>query len=196
MPKAASVRPLFSLLIVAAFAATAACSAETSDKAVTDRDDLTADPVGAIKLTSSDGHQITVSGEPSEGGEPEFSVTHSSENVQIRVTGPAGAKAIRAVVINDCSEFGHPLFQAVETCDLKDGGESFSAPLSACQQTQKPDNQDDYFPGILLDERTEPGDDIRCTQEIAVVVDGTWLTDPVNGSHNFKFTLPSALPKN
>jgi hypothetical protein len=26
-------------------------------------------------------------------------------------------------------------------------------------------------------------------QEIAVVVDGKWLTDPVNGSHNFKFKM-------
>jgi hypothetical protein len=28
-----------------------------------------------------------------------------------------------------------------------------------------------------------------CRQEIAVVVDGTWLTDPVSGQHNFKLDM-------
>jgi hypothetical protein len=32
----------------------------------------------------------------------------------------------------------------------------------------------------------------NCKQEIAVVVDGDWLTDPVNGTHNFHFEMAYA----
>jgi hypothetical protein len=32
----------------------------------------------------------------------------------------------------------------------------------------------------------------NCTQELAVVVDGDWLTDPINGTHNFLFEMAYA----
>jgi hypothetical protein len=104
-------------------------------------------------------------------------------------------QSARVVLVDDCSEFGRPLFQIVSECDLKvvryeTWGVKVSA--DACTQLTHPDNVDTAFPDVLVDRRTRAGDDIACSQQIAVVADGEWLTDPISKSHNFKFQLQRA----
>jgi hypothetical protein len=96
---------------------------------------------------------------------------------------------VRAVVIDDCTNVSGGFFASVVQCDLAKQGESFTVRMApnTCRETQKVDNFDTGFPDILVDEVTRPGDHIRCSQEIAVVADGTWLTDPLNHTHNFHF---------
>jgi hypothetical protein len=120
------------------------------------------------------------------------STTEVAADVKITTTNMSN-RAVRAILIDKCSEFGTLRFQIVAQCDLRDvGGGRWEINMSeanACSLIDIPDNVDTTFPSWLVSRRTRSGDDIRCSQEISVVSDGTFLTDPVNGTHNFVFQL-------
>jgi hypothetical protein len=124
------------------------------------------------------------------------SETDVGTGLSIQVRGLEDAtQSVRVVLVDDCSEFGRPLFQIVSQCDLKvvryeTWGVKVSA--GACTQLTHPDNVDTAFPDVLVARRTRAGDDIACSQQIAVVADGEWLTDPISKSHNFEFELQRA----
>jgi hypothetical protein len=124
------------------------------------------------------------------------SVTDVGTGITIAVSGLApDTNAVRAVLVDDCAEFGRPLFQIVSQCDLKvrrNGSWLVNVGAGTCSPLNHPDNVDTAFPDVLVSRQTREGDDYECSQEIAIVADGTWLTDPLSGSHNFKFQLQRA----
>jgi hypothetical protein len=151
-------------------------------------------PLGTVtsaNLFSTDAHGISVSYQPSEIDVAGSSATQVASNVLVSVDGVDDPMArVRAVIVDECSQFGQPLFQLVDTCDLKLGPYmTYQADLRTCEQTQTADNVVTEFPSLLVERRSREGGDIRCAQQIAVVVDGTWLTDPISKSHNFNFQL-------
>jgi hypothetical protein len=119
------------------------------------------------------------------------SVTNFASNVSIALGGLApNTNAVRAVVIDDCNDSATTeSFQIVSQCDLAKEGSVFKVKVTAstCKLTLQPDNVDTGFPDVLVQRVTRPGNNIHCSQEIAVVADGTFLTDPINRTHNFKF---------
>jgi hypothetical protein len=121
------------------------------------------------------------------------SVTDVGTGVSIAVNGLAPeTHAVRVVLVDACGEFGRPLFQIVSQCDLKFvryGAWGVKVNQDACTQLTHPDNVDTAFPDVLVERTTRAGDDYECSQEIAIVADGEWLTDPISNSHNFKFQL-------
>ncbi len=187
-------------MLAALAAGLAACASETSSGPASAGADLSADGNGApaaretARLATKDGAQeILIDYTPQSRVVDGSSVTEVAADINLTTTHMFNG-AVRAVLIDKCSEFGKPLFEIVAQCDLRDvgGGRwiiSMTNSFGACTLIEKPDNVDTAFPDWLVSRRTQPGDDIRCSQEIAVVGDGTFLTDPVNGTHNFAFQL-------
>jgi hypothetical protein len=124
------------------------------------------------------------------------SVTDVATGVSIAVSGLAPeTQAVRAVLVDTAREFGRPLFQIVSQCDLKVvryGTWGVKVSQGACTQLTHPDNVDTAFPDVLVERKTRAGDDYQFSQEMAIVADGEWLTDPISNSHNFKFQLQRA----
>lgn len=96
-----------------------------------------------------------------------------AEPVWITVTNPAftGKEKISVVLINHYSG-PHSGGESALNIALKYWGGKFIAPAGR----------------VVLKDNTA-----YYRQEIAVVVDGNWLTDPVSQSHNFKFTMGDSL---
>jgi hypothetical protein len=156
--------------------------------------DLSGDPPGTevVRLATKDKREeILIGYTPDTKTVDGDSVTTMARDITIVTTNMFNF-AVRAVLLDECSEFGHHLFEIVAECDMHDlgGGRwEIKTSESQCRLTVKPDNVDTTFPSWLVSRRSREGHDIRCSQEIAVVGDGRFLTDPVNESHNFKFQM-------
>jgi hypothetical protein len=119
-------------------------------------------------LRSEDGTEITVSYVPLDlGGET------VAAPAWVIVSSPRlrGTEKIRAVIMTyyDLPSVGGSTLTDTQTLDLK-----YSPYGSFSAQAQK---------------LSMFGVGFSFRQEIAVVVDGRWLVDPVSGSHNFKFKM-------
>jgi hypothetical protein len=85
----------------------------------------------------------------------------------------------RAVLIDNCRTVSGQSYQNVAQCDLVPQYNSTGI-QSACS-----------FANVFLSTTFEgSGMQTECFQQIAIVMqDGSWLVDPMNGSHNFNFSL-------
>ena len=146
--------------------------------------------------TAFDEQQIDIAYATAENVVDGDSVTDVGTGVSIAVSGLAPeTQAVRAILVDACREFNRPLFQIVSQCDLRVvryGTWGVKVSQDACSQLTHPDNVDTAFPDVLVERKTRSGDDYQCSQEIAIVADGEWLTDPISNSHNFKFQLQRA----
>ncbi len=133
------------------------------------------------KFTASDGTKIVVDYSPLSLG-AEIIASPLWVTVVKPGMGFTGAEKVRAVIMNyyDSSNIAaNSLFEKQEL-DLKlvPPGSYGHGPLSYQAQAQRVELSQSHI-----------GYGYNFRQEIAVVVDGQWLTDPVNGTHNFKFKM-------
>ncbi len=83
-----------------------------------------------------------------------------------------GGENVTAVLINYYDNSNQ--IESTQNIVLKYAGDGkFTAQADRIEVLQRSHNGSIYF----------------CRQEIAVVVDGNWLVDPVTGVHNFKFNM-------
>lgn len=185
------------LIMVNMAASVMAVELEKVDLAALGRMELPAVTVGAIKpgdapllfsdssknaaqvnwrqssFTSSDGTGIAVGYSPiSLGG----SIIASPVRIEVRRSYFRGTEKVRAVVMNyyDSSAMPQGQIQETQTLDLQyDGHGGFYGELS----------------GKVLLSESHIGYGYNFRQELAVVVDGVWLKDPLNGTSNFRFKM-------
>jgi hypothetical protein len=133
-----------------------------------------------IRLQSADGAKITLDYSPSF-----YDGNVTAEPLWVTVSSPrfTGSEKVRAVIMTyyENSYMAGKLKDTREI-DLAYNGTAFQAKNA----------------GVNIVESLHVGYGYNCLfrQEIAVVVDGVWLSDPVNGSHNFNFELDGTLPYN
>lgn len=124
-----------------------------------------------IRLQAADGTRLVIDYAPlSLGGEI------IAAPLWVTVANPRlnGSENVRAIIMTfyDSSNVAANTLKDTQTIDLKFNGQAFQA------QGQR----------VQLSE-SHLGYGYNFRQEIAVVVDGQWLADPVNGTHNFKFKM-------
>ncbi len=177
---------LLSLFAFFSFATlTVACAASTQDSAEGSGQAATARGLAALR--STDGTSIDVSYQLASNAAGD-TVT---KNVSIRVSNDAWSdrvtgKSIRVVLLSYCGIAGvGESLRYNESLDVPYthlmSGSGFGYEVQLATR------------GDLIDQvplRTSHiGLTETCRQELAAVVDGIWTTDPVNGTHNFKFTF-------
>ncbi|MDA8244996.1 MAG: hypothetical protein M0025_12865 [Elusimicrobia bacterium] len=139
-----------------------------------------------IRLAAQDGTKIVIDYAPlSLGGETiasPFWVTVVKPGM-----GFTGGEKVRAVVMTyyDTSNMAANTLYETQELDLKPvyPGSYGHGPVTFQAKGQRVE---------ILQSHIGYGYNFR--QEIAVVVDGRWLADPVNGTHNFKFKLDWTYP--
>jgi hypothetical protein len=182
---------LRSALTVAILASvfTFACSAEVP---TADSDSQAVTTEKQVDLAATDGTRISLHYMVGEDVSSSDRHTFAKQNV-LRVENPSwisGASAnknIRAVLLAFCTPSGMgaemPAYQQqldVSYTHLSSGaGFGYEVQLATLGQ------QVDHVPMFM----TSIAGANHCRQELAVVVDGTWLVDPVNQTHNFRFDL-------
>ncbi len=124
-----------------------------------------------VRLQAADGTKITIDYAPlSLGGEI------IAAPLWVTVSGPRlkGSENVRAVLLTfyDSPNMAANTLKEAQELDLKFNGQAFQAEGQRVQLSE-----------------SHIGYGYNFRQEIAVVVDGKWLADPVNGSHNFKFKM-------
>jgi hypothetical protein len=190
MKSSSSFGILASLLGLAVAACTQPTSAAGSQASA---DEVTNGPARTISLVANEGNPITLAYAAQQIQVDGDSTTHTASGVKITVGRvPNGAK-VSAVIVDHC---GDPrvgsAFELAATCTLAAGTPgTYVVSMNArnCKEAERADNVDSHFPDTLVDFSDVSGEDVRCSQEIAVVVNDKWLTDPINGTHNFKFTF-------
>ncbi|MCX5786400.1 MAG: hypothetical protein NTX59_12000 [Elusimicrobia bacterium] len=124
-----------------------------------------------IRLNAADGSSIMIAYNPLSLGSEIIAAP-----LWITVANPkfTGTEKVRAVIMNyyDSSVMAANTLQGTQNIDLKYNGQTFQAEGQRVQ---------------IMESHIGYGYNFR--QEIAVVVDGNWLIDPVNGTHNFKFKM-------
>ena len=106
----------------------------------------------------------------------------SAKNVHVQAEGSFSSDTIRVVIVNNCNERpGYLPTQQTWQVDLSllSGVTPMYGPLPS-------ESQIDF----LLFNSDYPA--TNCTQEIALVHNGVWQTDPVSGTHNFEVNLAEA----
>ena len=124
-----------------------------------------------VKLQAADGTRISIDYSPLSLGSE---IIAAPLWITVIRPGSTGAEKVRAVVMNyyDSSNMAANTLYGKQELDLKYNGAAFQAEGQRVELSQ-----------------SHIGYGYNFRQEIAVVVDGKWLTDPVNGSHNFKFKM-------
>ena len=128
----------------------------------------------SISLQAADGARLTIDYNP-------LSLDNEIAAAPLWVTVAApwfnGSEKVRAVLMNyyDRSNTSANILKDTQTIDLQFNGVAFQAEGRRVQ--------------LLISHLGYIGYDYNFRQEIAVVVNGRWLTDPVNGTHNFKFKM-------
>lgn len=124
-----------------------------------------------IRLKAADGHSIAIDYNPLSLGSEIIAAP-----LWVTVANPrfTGAEKVRAVIMTyyDTSVMAANTLKDTQTIDLKYNGQAFQAEGQRVQ---------------IMESHIGYGYNFR--QEISAVVDGNWLTDPVNGTHNFKFKM-------
>lgn len=124
-----------------------------------------------IRLQAADGTRLTIDYSPlSLGGE----IIAAPLWVTVAAPRFSGSEKVRAVLMTyyDSSNMAANTLKETQTLDLKFNGQAFQAEGRRVQLSE-----------------SHIGYGYNFRQEIAVVVDGQWLTDPANGTHNFKFKM-------
>jgi hypothetical protein len=110
---------------------------------------------------------------------PGVSRTYLSKDVKIRVINSnfSGLEKTSAVLMSVCSDraTGATRYQDVKSVQLEWDGTAF---------------QSDRYTVVF--DYTASGESYRCTQEIAVVSNDHWMTDPISGNHNFAYSMADA----
>ena len=104
----------------------------------------------------------------------------SAANIHVRISNPSlpsGAN-VRVVLIDLCKETGTT--SAPTPDESQADAESANGGYVASLTGNGP------F-GFELSSWAAGAQNVQCTQQIAIVVNGVWLSDPVNGTHNFSF---------
>ncbi len=124
-----------------------------------------------INLQAADGTRISIDYSPLSLGSE---IIAAPLWVTVSRPGLTGAEKVRAVIMNyyDSSNISANTLYEKQELDLKYNGTAFQLEGSRVELSQ-----------------SHIGYGYNFRQEIAVVVDGKWLSDPVNGSHNFKFKM-------
>jgi len=132
-----------------------------------------------LRLTSSEGLNIILTGENYASGEISDSQVNTVEQIQIVVNGgpTSFGSHIQAVLIPNCrsQKYGSAVSEPTLTASLTPQTDGSSVDFNA------------KFDGILVTSSAIHGadEDVICTPQLAIVVDGNWQTDPENGTHNF-----------
>jgi len=124
-----------------------------------------------IRLQAADGTRLAIDYSP---------LSLGSEIIEaplwVTVAAPRfnGSEKVRAVLMTyyDSANIAANTLKDTQNIDLKFNGQAFQAEGQRVQLSE-----------------SHLGYGYNFRQEIAVVVDGQWLTDPANGSHNFKFKM-------
>lgn len=110
---------------------------------------------------------------------PGVSRTYLSKNVNIRVSNAnfSGLEKTNAVLMSVCTEraTGETRYQDVRSVPLQWDGNAF---------------QSDKY--TIVFDFTGSSRSYRCTQEIALVSNEYWMTDPISGTHNFTYSMADA----
>lgn len=110
---------------------------------------------------------------------PGVSRTYLSKDLNIRVINSkfSGLENTSAVLMSICSDraTGATRYQDVRSAQLEWDGAAF---------------QSDKYTVVF--DYTGRDTSYRCTQEIAVVSNDHWMTDPVSGNHNFAYSMAEA----
>jgi hypothetical protein len=130
-----------------------------------------------FNLRSSEGLDITVSAIVQETAPDAFgNQTRTLKQMSIQ-TSEFGS--FRAVVVLNCTTYRYPNSSTYQSSFQMDGFQSSGgAPFVAADYSSR---QIDYA-GF-------GGDNDSCRVELALVKNGVWQTDPVNGTHNFILEL-------
>lgn len=129
-----------------------------------------------ISLRAADGHSITIDYNPLSLGSESLGSEIIAAPLWVTVANSrfTGGEKVRAVIMTyyDSSVIAANTLKDTQNIDLKYNSRAFQAQGSRVQ---------------IMESHIGYGYNFR--QEIAVVVDGNWLADPVNGTHNFKFKM-------
>jgi hypothetical protein len=102
-----------------------------------------------------------------------------SKDLNVRVTNPnfSGFEYTSAVFMNVCTDrrTNRTTYEDVFWSDLYWTGESF--------QSQN---------HVVVFDKTSRTRSAHCVQEIALVSNGYWMTDPESGTHNFRYSMRDA----
>ena len=131
-----------------------------------------------LQLTSQEGLNIVLTGENCASGDIGDSQNNTVEQVAITVNGGqvGFGSHIQAILIPNCRS--------------QDNGWNVSEPTLTQSLTPQTDGSSlDFnaqFDGVLESSiAIHGGDTTICQDQLAIVVDGNWQTDPVTGTHNF-----------
>lgn len=131
-----------------------------------------------ITLKAADGTRIVLDYAPSF-----YDGNATAQPLRVTVSDPRfnGSEHVRAVVMTYyTNSYMAGKLKDTRQLDLPYNGQAFQAKTE----------------GVSIMETLHTGYGYNCDfrQEIAIVVDGQWLTDPVSGSHNFGFKLDWSYP--
>ncbi len=124
-----------------------------------------------IRLQAADGTRLSIDYSPLSLGSEIIAAP-----LWVSVAAPrfSGSEKVRAVIMTyyDSSNIAANTLKDTQNIDLKFNGQAFQAEGQRVQLSE-----------------SHIGYGYNFRQEIAVVVNGQWLTDPANGTHNFKFKM-------
>lgn len=126
-------------------------------------------------LIAGDGSQITLSWSRVASIDANGNYNTNAASISIGIVLTSTAQHVRAVLIAKCRPArtaGAETENLVRVVDLHEGFRNLVFSAAA--------------PGLQIPVRTG---ELACRHEIAIVRDGRWLVDPVNGTHNFRFQL-------
>ena len=122
-------------------------------------------------LDSREGLSILISASDFQSGDLGDNQTDTAEQIQITVSGPHAldGSSIRVVLTPNCvsQQNNWPVAKSSLTADLVSG--------------------EAILDGILVTGTSAiGGEKVKCQPTVSVVVNGTWQTDPINGTHDFR----------
>jgi hypothetical protein len=176
---------LFALLSTCAVA----CAASSQEEAASAAADTTV-ATQYVNLQSTDGTRVSLSYEAHESVSPGYDIWNA-KNLVINVDNDAwhvgfgGGKAVRVVLMNFCETSIGPGYMPWSSQQLDISYTTLRSGSGFGYELQMVSLGDEANT-VHMAEYNYNGAN-HCRQEIAVVVDGDWKTDPINGTHNFQF---------
>ncbi len=124
-----------------------------------------------IRLQAADGTRLTIDYSPLSLGSE---IIAAPLWISVAASRFNGSEKVRVVLMTfyDSANIAANTLKDTQNIDLKFNGQAFQAEGQRVQLSE-----------------SHIGYGYNFRQEIAVVVNGQWLTDPANGSHNFKFKM-------
>jgi hypothetical protein len=135
--------------------------------------------ISANSLRSAEGVNISIKAKDYEAGEVGDSQINTAEQIEINILGNnlGYRSTIRAVLIPNCKSWQHgwSIDQATLFVDLVQQENTGASIIYTA----------DFEEAVMTRSVVHSGDQISCQPQLAVEVNGQWLTDPMNGTHNF-----------